>query len=131
MSVVLKRIPGVRSVTVSLERGEAEIVFEPHNRASVAEVQRAIRSGGYEPKAATLRVAGTLRERDGVPTLEVDETGAVYVLSGAQLPALDRGSAGTPVTVLGQLRPPDEDGRSPVLEVQRLESFGAALSSQP
>lgn len=44
---VLQGVSGVKSVTVSLERAEAEVTFDPAI-ASLALLQAAIRDAGYE-----------------------------------------------------------------------------------
>jgi copper chaperone len=46
---VLKALPGVRSAEVSLERGEAEVRFDPA-LASVAQLKGAIEDAGYEAR---------------------------------------------------------------------------------
>jgi copper chaperone len=44
---VLEAVPGVASVEVSLERGEAKVGFDPA-RADLARLRRAIEDAGFE-----------------------------------------------------------------------------------
>lgn len=46
---VLKALPGVRTAEVSLDRGEAEVSFDPA-LASVAQLKGAIEDAGYEAR---------------------------------------------------------------------------------
>lgn len=46
---VLKALPGVRSAEVSLERGEAEVSFDPA-LASLAQLRGAIEDAGYKAR---------------------------------------------------------------------------------
>ena len=71
MRVAVRKIDGVDSVEVSLDRGVASITFRPGNRVGVEQVRGAIRSNGFTPKEADVRVQGVLTEQNGVLVLTV------------------------------------------------------------
>ena len=45
---VLQATPGVQRAQVSLERGEAEVTYDPHT-TGVAQLKAAVADAGYEP----------------------------------------------------------------------------------
>jgi copper chaperone len=45
---VLKAVPGVERATVALDRGSAEVEFDPA-RTSIAALKHAVEEAGYEP----------------------------------------------------------------------------------
>lgn len=104
---------------VSLNEGLAIVHFQAENRATVAEIREAVRRNGFTPKAAEVRVAGTLTWRDGEWLL---------VLPHAELRFALRDSAGA-VQRLGDAarrRPVIVQGRVPevnahIIEVQQVE----------
>lgn len=75
--VALNKIDGVESAEVSLNRGEAVVRFKRENRVTIEQIRTAIRSNGFTPKAAEVRVRGRVVEEKGELTLSVpgqDET---------------------------------------------------------
>ncbi|MBL0421296.1 copper-translocating P-type ATPase [Ramlibacter sp. AW1] len=48
----LKKVPGVQAATVNLATESARVVFAPADQAE-AQIRRAVREAGYEPRAAT------------------------------------------------------------------------------
>jgi copper chaperone CopZ len=79
--VAVRRIDGVDSVEVSLERGLALIRLRPDSRASLTAIRRVVLDNGFTPKAAAVRLAGRIRERDGRRVVEVPGSGEVYWLA--------------------------------------------------
>jgi copper chaperone len=74
------KIDGVEGVELRLERAAAEIKLRPANRVTLAQLRQTIKNTGYEAKAATVTVLGTLVERQGTPALQVahlDQTWAI------------------------------------------------------
>ena len=64
MSVAVRDIDGVDSVSVSLNDGLAVVSFSTDNHAPVAEIRRAIRENGFSPKSAEIVMVGIV-ERTG------------------------------------------------------------------
>ena len=81
MRVAVRKLPGVESVEVSLERAAAEIRLRPDNRLTVAQLRKIVRDNGFTAKEATVTAVGTLTERGGKPALSVTGTDAVWLLA--------------------------------------------------
>ena len=113
----LKKIPGVESVDVSLNKGLASVKLKPGNTVKPEEFWEAVRKNGFTPKETTvlvrgavqggkLRVTGTNQLLDLTPDLEND------------LKAL----AGKTITVQGTITP-GKDMKTPApLRVRRIEN---------
>ena len=71
MSVALKKLDGVESVDVSLEKASADIRLKPGNTITLPQLRRIIRDAGYPTKDAQIEARGTLIERNGKPTLDL------------------------------------------------------------
>ena len=119
MRVVVGKIDGVRDVTVSLKDGLATVTFAPANRVSVEQIRKAIRSNGFTPRAAEVRVVGLLVDRGDTLVLRVPGSEDSFVLRDApgavgQVASLRRLPAGARVVLTGQLpEPPSGSRRSP------------------
>ena len=71
MSVALKKLDGVESVDVSLEKASADIRLKPGNTITLPQLRRIIREAGYPTKDAQIEARGTVIERNGRPTLDL------------------------------------------------------------
>ena len=60
VSVAVKKIDGVESVEVTLNRGHAEIKLKPGNRVRIEQIWEAVRKQGLTPKEARVVVRGRL-----------------------------------------------------------------------
>jgi copper chaperone CopZ len=126
--VVVGKIDGVRDVTVSLEQGLATIQFAPTNRVSVEQIRKAIRSNGFTPRAAEVRVAGLLVERGDTLALRVPGSEESFVLQDAagamgQVASLRRLPSGTRVVLSGQLPDASRGSRRAPKTVLGVRSF--------
>lgn len=72
--VALKRVPGVESVEVSLNRGLATVKLKPGNTVSVPQFWQLLHDKGYTPKATVVSVRGELAEAQGHAQLSVTGT---------------------------------------------------------
>jgi hypothetical protein len=79
--VAVRRLDGIDSVEVSLERGLARIVLRPESGVGLYRIRRLILDNGFTPKSADVRVSGRLREREGRRVLEVPGSAEVYWLA--------------------------------------------------
>jgi hypothetical protein len=129
--VVVGKIEGVQSVTVSLKEGVATIQFAPANRVTLARVRGAIRSNGFTAREAEVRVAGTLVHRGDTLALVVPGTDETFVLQDAPgssgvVAELRRRDPNQRVVITGHIpRPPARrDARGP--ERLLVRSFGGA-----
>jgi copper chaperone CopZ len=80
VSVAIKKLAGVASVDVSLEKASADIRLEPGNVITLPQLRRVIRQSGYPTKDAKIEARGTLVERNGTPTLDL-QNGSVLELA--------------------------------------------------
>ena len=60
MRVAVRKLDGVRSVTVSLNDGYADILLASQNTVTVERIREAIRRNGFSPREALVRVSGTV-----------------------------------------------------------------------
>ncbi len=80
MRVAIRKLPGVESVDVSLERAMTDIRLKPNNTVTMAQVRQIIKSGGFNAKEATVTAAGTLIERAGKPAVNVSIINTVWLI---------------------------------------------------
>lgn len=81
--VAVQKLEGVASVEVSLNEGLAVIRLEPANRVALGRIREVIRSNGFAPKEAVIRVSGILVEREEGLALSVSGPDEVYLLAGS------------------------------------------------
>ena len=74
MRVAVRKLPGVQSVDVSLERAVTEIRLTDGNTVTLAQLRKILKDGGFNSGAADVEVVGTLVQRDGAPTIAVANT---------------------------------------------------------
>jgi hypothetical protein len=77
----MRKVDGVESVEVSLERAAATINLRPGNRITLAQLRQIIKNNGFSAKEATVSVVGTLTERGGKPALTVTGTDIVWLIA--------------------------------------------------
>ena len=77
----MRKVDGVESVDVSLERASAAINLRPGNRITLAQLRQIIKNNGFSAKEATVTVVGTLTERGGKPALTVTGTDVVWLIA--------------------------------------------------
>ncbi|HMF98936.1 MAG TPA: heavy metal-associated domain-containing protein [Vicinamibacterales bacterium] len=80
MSVAIKKLDGVESVDVSLEKATADIRLKPGNTITLPQLRKIIRQSGYPTKNAQVNARGTFVERNGQPALDL-QNGSFLELS--------------------------------------------------
>ena len=103
MSVAIKKLDGVESVDVSLERATADIRLKPGNAITLPQLRRVIRQSGYPTKDAQIEARGAIVERNGKPALDL-QNGSFLELAAKP----DLLSAG-PIDVTGVSRAVDKE----------------------
>lgn len=58
ISASIQRMPGVKSVDVSLKKGLLEIVLVPGNTVKMSDLRKRIRENGFRPMEATVTAKG-------------------------------------------------------------------------
>ena len=80
VNVALKKVTGVESVEVSLNKGLATVRLKSGNTVTVPQLWQLIHEKGYTPKATTLWVRGDLANILGRLQLKVSGTSETLVL---------------------------------------------------
>lgn len=81
VNVALKKVPGVESVVVSLNKGLATVKLKRGNAVSVPELWRLIHDNGYTPKATAVSVLGEIASSQGKIQLRISGTEDVISLA--------------------------------------------------
>src|SRR4051812_48975575 len=107
--VALKKMPGVESIDVSLNKGLATVKLKPGNAVAVPQFWQLLHEKGYTPKASVVTVRGEVADLEGRLQLKVTGTKDVLALAadsknpGAYQEA--SGKLGQNVTVEGVMMP--------------------------
>ena len=80
MRVAIRKLPGVDSVEVSLERATADIRLRAGNAVTLSQLRQIVKDNGFTSKEATVTVAGNLIEHGGQPALDVTGTKIVLLI---------------------------------------------------
>jgi hypothetical protein len=125
VSVAVKKIGGVQSVNVSLNKGLVTIELAAGNRLTLPELRRIITANGFSPKEAIVLVDGVLANPSGTPTLRVDGTNETFALAPvasamAVFDDVKRAAAETHVEIGGRIDPPKGTEQLAVVSLKRL-----------
>lgn len=95
VSAAVKKLDGVESVDVSLEKGSVDIKLKADNQVTLPQLRRTIRSNGNETRDATIAGRGRIVDRDGKPVLDL--------LNGAtmEVESAPKGAPGAVVDITG------------------------------
>ena len=80
MRVAVRKLDGVESVEVSLERASAAINLRPGNRITLSQLRQIIKNNGFTAKEAKVTAVGMLTERGGKPALSLTGTDIVWLI---------------------------------------------------
>src|SRR3954453_10976147 len=81
VDVALKKVPGVESVEVSLNKGLASVKLKPGNTVSVPQLWQLLHEKGYTPKETAVVVRGELENPTGGFRLKVSGTKDILTLA--------------------------------------------------
>jgi copper chaperone CopZ len=90
VSVAVRKLDGVETVVVSLEKSSADIVLKPGNRVTLPQLRAAIRRSGYPTRDAQITARGAIIDQMGRPVLDL--------LNGSVLELTERPTGSTPET---------------------------------
>ncbi|MGH9439436.1 MAG: heavy-metal-associated domain-containing protein [Terriglobia bacterium] len=121
MSVAVKKIPGVESVKVSLNKGLVTIHLKPGNSADLEQIRKAVTDQGFKPKKAKIAAAGELAESNGRWLFKVTGTADVLPVSGPPQ-AQRQKEAGTHVVVRGSISAPPNPEAPGVLKITQVSN---------
>ena len=71
MRVAIRKLDGVESVEVSLEKASADIHFTPDNKITLPQLRQIIKNNGYPTKDAQVTARGRIADRNGTPILDL------------------------------------------------------------
>lgn len=77
----MKKVPGVESVKVSLNKGEALLRFRPGNAVTVGRIRQVVLDNGFTPKDADVELVGKIVESRGKPALVITGLDLIYSLA--------------------------------------------------
>ena len=121
VDVALKKVAGVESVEVSLNKGLATVKLKPGNTVSVPQLWEVIHKNGYTPKSTVVSVRGELANVNGALQLKVSGTKDTLPLAADGKNAVAFGEAskkiGQSVVVQGVLVPAKDLKASVPLQV--------------
>jgi len=118
--VVLEKVEGIETVSVTLKRGVAHLTLKRGNRVTLADLRRVIKDAGYSSRDAAVSVIGTVRGERSRLTLEVSGTKEVFELSAGKersLGDVERQIDRT-VEVMGTITAPGANSGRERLQVQ-------------
>jgi hypothetical protein len=78
VSVALRKIIGVESAQVSLNRGLVTIQLKPGNSIAMEQIRKAVASQGFSPRDARVTAIGKLSKRNGKFLFSVTGTQDLY-----------------------------------------------------
>jgi hypothetical protein len=81
VDVAMKKVPGVDTVDVSLNKGLATVKLKPGNAVSVPQFWQLLHEKGYTPKTTTVSVRGELLGGPGRLQLKISGTKDVVELA--------------------------------------------------
>ncbi|MFQ5569611.1 MAG: cation transporter [Rhodothermales bacterium] len=110
----IKRIEGVQSATVSLDKGLAHIQFQADNQVTLETLRTAVEESGFSAEEATVRITGTLTQEESQWVL-TSANGERYLLRQGSEVVFE--NAGRRVTITGTV--PKE--KSPAQNAWRLQ----------
>ena len=98
MSVAVRKLSGVESVDVSLEKASADIRLKPGNTITLPQLRELIKTNGYPTKDAHVEARGRFVDRNGTIVLDL--------LNGSilEVPDRPRDAGSGIVTVTGVTR---------------------------
>jgi copper chaperone CopZ len=82
VGVELKKLPGVASVEVSLNKGKALLKLEPGNSVQLREIVQKVRDKAFTPKEASVQVRGEVVSASGKLQLRVTGSSEAFDLTG-------------------------------------------------
>jgi copper chaperone CopZ len=113
----LRKVPGVESVEVSLNKGLATVKLKPGNIVQPQEFWETVRKNGFTPKETRVVVRGEVTNA-GRPQFKVTGTNQIFDLKGD--PKLFNEAVGKTVLIDGVLTP-GKDLKVPVpMEVRQV-----------
>ena len=97
----LKKVDNVASLEIQVNEGRAVLTPEPGTSLDLADLEQAVRDGGFTPSGLTLTARGRLSQRHGTPALELSDGSVLLLAAGGRTDELLRLTNGSAVQVEG------------------------------
>ena len=78
--MAIRKLPGVESVDVSLERSVADVRLKPGNTVTLGQLRTIVKDNGFSAREATVTATGSEVERGGKPAFNVSGLGVVWLI---------------------------------------------------
>lgn len=84
----LRRVDNVAELEIQVSEGRAVVTPAPGTSVDLAQLERAVRDGGFTPRELHVTARGRLTEQDGVPVLELPDGILLLLVEDARLAEL-------------------------------------------
>lgn len=108
----LRKLDNVARVELRVDQGRAVVTPKPGTSLELGALERAVRVGGFTPRAVSIKARGRLTELHGTPALELSNGILLLLAQGGQTNALLQSSSGTVVRVEGGATQDQSDGHT-------------------
>jgi len=98
----LKKVDNVATLEIRVSEGRAVITPAAGTSVDLAEVERAVREGGFTPRALVVTARGRVTELHGAPALELADGAMLLLAEGGETKALLQSAKGSVVRVEGR-----------------------------
>ena len=115
MSVAVKKLEGVETVDVSLEKSSAVITLKADNTITLPQLRRIIRSSGYPTKDAQVTARGRITDRNGKLVFDLLNGSVLELVARPNNAPIDT------VEIDGVSRPADKDSERLTIDVIKKE----------
>lgn len=120
----IKKIAGVETVDVSLNKGLATVKMKPGNKVALEQIWETVRKNGFTPKETNVVLRGELVQASGKLQVKVSGSNRSYdLIADPKAPrALDEAKSltGKAVTIEGSLNPGKDLAAALPLLVRRI-----------
>jgi len=123
VSVSIKRIPGVQSVNVSLNKGLVSIALVPGNTVRMEHIRKVILDDAFTPKDANVVAVGKLVSEKGKTQFVVAGTNETFPVASSPHPSWQK-DGGRDVTVDGLLAAPAKGTEGGELQITSVSPPG-------
>lgn len=127
----MKKVEGVESVRVSLNRGEALLRLKAGNSVTVERIRQVVIDTGFTPKDSDVEIVGKVVEHSGKAALAVSGPDVVYLLvdhrqATGKVQKLWREAREKEVVVRGHLPETTTKGRAVEPRILEVRDFAQA-----
>lgn len=124
MSVSIKKLPGVESVHVLLNKGLVDVQLKPGNMVRIEQIRKAIEHDAFTPKDAQVVVVGELVSQNGKLQLKVAGTDETFLVASTPHKSWQK-ELGRKLTFNGLISAPAKLGESGTIQIMGISARAA------